>query len=159
FKSDPPLPYGIRVPVHGTVDSLLETLQQRPVNEVYIAGRVLSQGGEMQEVATSCERIGMPFAVPVHSLRYERAALLSTSRNTDGYLHYLSTRTAPVQYAVKRLIDIAASGVALVLLSPLLIGVAAIIKLTSKGPVLFRQTRVGLHGSHFSLFKFRSMVV
>ncbi len=159
FKSDPPLPYGIRVPVSGTVDSLLETLQQRPVNEVYIAGRVLSQGGEMQEVATSCERIGMPFAVPVHSLRYERAALLSTSRNTDGYLHYLSTRTAPVQYAVKRLIDIAASSVALVMLSPLLIGVAAVIKLTSKGPVFFRQTRVGLHGAHFSLLKFRSMVV
>jgi exopolysaccharide biosynthesis polyprenyl glycosylphosphotransferase len=94
----------------------------------------------------------------VHSLRYERAALLSTSRNTDGYLHYLSTRPAPVQYALKRLIDIAASGAALAVLSPLLILTALAIKITSPGPVLFRQTRVGLHGAHFSLFKFRSMV-
>lgn len=64
-----------------------------------------------------------------------------------------------MQYAVKRLIDIAASTVALVLLSPLLIGTAIAIKVTSPGPVLFKQKRVGLHGVCFDLLKFRSMVV
>jgi exopolysaccharide biosynthesis polyprenyl glycosylphosphotransferase len=159
FKDDPPKPYGVKAKVFGGVEQLMEALESYPVTEVYIAGRVMTQGGEMQEIATHCERVGLPFAVPVHSLRFERATLLSTSKNTDGYLHYLSTKPLPVQYAIKRLIDIVASFTALVLLSPLLIGVAIAIKITSPGPVLFKQVRVGLHGARFNLFKFRSMVV
>ncbi len=58
---------------------------------------------------------------------------------------------------VKRAIDIAGSLVALVLLSPLLAVIAVAIKLTSKGPVLFRQGRVGQHGVIFQFLKFRSM--
>ena len=58
---------------------------------------------------------------------------------------------------VKRTIDIMGSLFALVLLSPLLIVIAAVIKLTSKGPILFRQQRVGQYGAHFTFLKFRSM--
>ncbi len=58
---------------------------------------------------------------------------------------------------MKRSIDIAGSLFALVLASPFLIVIAAIIKLTSKGPVLFRQERVGQHGRKFMFLKFRSM--
>jgi exopolysaccharide biosynthesis polyprenyl glycosylphosphotransferase len=54
--------------------------------------------------------------------------------------------------------DIVASAAALILLSPLLLLVALIIRLTSKGPIFFRQERVGLHGQTFQLLKFRSMV-
>jgi lipopolysaccharide/colanic/teichoic acid biosynthesis glycosyltransferase len=59
--------------------------------------------------------------------------------------------------AIKRSIDIAGSLLALVLASPFLIVIAAIIKLTSKGPVLFRQVRIGQHGRKFTFLKFRSM--
>lgn len=52
-----------------------------------------------------------------------------------------------------------ASVCALVALSPLLLTAAAAVKLTSRGPVLFRQQRVGMHGRVFSMLKFRSMVV
>ena len=48
---------------------------------------------------------------------------------------------------------------ALVMLSPLLVAIAAVIKLTSRGPVLFRQERVGLFGKRFTFLKFRSMYV
>ena len=58
---------------------------------------------------------------------------------------------------LKRLTDIVFSGLALVLLSPLFLGLAVFIKLRSPGPVFFRQTRVGLNGQDFSLLKFRSM--
>jgi lipopolysaccharide/colanic/teichoic acid biosynthesis glycosyltransferase len=60
---------------------------------------------------------------------------------------------------VKRLVDLFLSLATLVLLSPLLLTVAIAIKCTSPGPVLFRQTRVGLGGRHFTIFKFRSMFV
>lgn len=65
-----------------------------------------------------------------------------------------------VLYAfVKRLGDIFGSAVLLVLLSPLMLLVAGIIKLTSRGPVLFRQTRVGLNSHPFTMYKFRTMRV
>jgi len=59
--------------------------------------------------------------------------------------------------AVKRAIDIAGSAMLLLLMSPVLAVVAAAIKLTSKGPVLFRQDRMGQYGQRFKFLKFRSM--
>ena len=61
--------------------------------------------------------------------------------------------------AIKRVLDFVASLFLLVLLSPLLLAIALAIKLTSAGPVLFRQTRVGRWGNTFTIFKFRTMVV
>ena len=58
---------------------------------------------------------------------------------------------------LKRLFDIAAAVVGLLLLSPLLLAVAVVIKLDSPGPVFFRQVRVGRYGRHFRIFKFRTM--
>jgi Undecaprenyl-phosphate glucose phosphotransferase len=59
----------------------------------------------------------------------------------------------------KRVFDLAASGIALVLLSPLLLLIAFLVKLTSRGPVLYGQARMGLDGSTFQMWKFRSMKV
>jgi lipopolysaccharide/colanic/teichoic acid biosynthesis glycosyltransferase len=59
---------------------------------------------------------------------------------------------------MKRLFDIVASLFALLLLSPLLLGTALAVALESGFPVLFRQTRMGLHGREFGMFKYRSMV-
>ena len=60
---------------------------------------------------------------------------------------------------LKRAIDVAGSVVALILLSPLFAAIAVLIKLTSKGPVFFRQKRVGRFGREFTFLKFRSMYV
>jgi lipopolysaccharide/colanic/teichoic acid biosynthesis glycosyltransferase len=62
-----------------------------------------------------------------------------------------------VSLAVKRLMDIAGSLAALILSSPLLLAAAIAVKLTSRGPVLFRQERLGQYGRKFVLLKFRSM--
>ena len=61
--------------------------------------------------------------------------------------------------ALKRVIDIVISGLAIVVLSPVLLLIAIPIKLDSKGPVLFKQKRVGKNKSHFMIYKFRSMYV
>ncbi|HFI0617899.1 TPA: sugar transferase [Streptococcus suis] len=60
---------------------------------------------------------------------------------------------------LKRVIDIVISGLAIVVLSPVLLLIAIAIKLDSKGPVLFKQKRVGKNKSHFMIYKFRSMYV
>jgi exopolysaccharide biosynthesis polyprenyl glycosylphosphotransferase len=61
-------------------------------------------------------------------------------------------------HAVKRAFDVVVAGLLLLVLSPLLAGIAMGVRLTSPGPVLFRQERVGAHGSRFAMLKFRSMV-
>ena len=60
---------------------------------------------------------------------------------------------------MKRSFDIVVASVALVVMSPLLVIIAIAIKLDSKGPVIFRQRRIGLGGKAFSIYKFRTMVV
>ncbi len=60
-------------------------------------------------------------------------------------------------YAVKRLADIAVSGLGMILLSPLFLAIALAVKASSPGPVFFTQVRVGRYGRHFNFYKFRSM--
>ena len=60
---------------------------------------------------------------------------------------------------IKRIIDIVASFIGLILLSPLILIVSILIKLESKGEVIFKQKRVGLNGKEFYMYKFRSMVI
>jgi exopolysaccharide biosynthesis polyprenyl glycosylphosphotransferase len=61
--------------------------------------------------------------------------------------------------ALKRTFDVAAGGVALLVVSPVLLAIAIAIRLDSRGPILFRQVRVGREGSHFRIVKYRSMAV
>ncbi len=68
-------------------------------------------------------------------------------------------KTKPVYSFLKRTFDACVSACALVVLSPLLLIVALIIKLDSKGPVIFSQNRVGKNGNLFKIYKFRTMKV
>jgi exopolysaccharide biosynthesis polyprenyl glycosylphosphotransferase len=146
-------------PVLGKVGQLEEALCQLPVDIVYIAGNVQKHGAEMQAAIKLCERLGIPFALPAHPFRMDRARPEDSHAAADGYLHFVTHAPAPYQMAIKRLFDIISSAAALVALSPLLITVAVLIKLTSRGPIFFKQKRVGLHGKTFDMLKFRSMVV
>jgi exopolysaccharide biosynthesis polyprenyl glycosylphosphotransferase len=128
------------------------------VHEVYMAGQRDVQHVEMQKAIAICERLGIPFALPAAGFRFARAEPQDKRAVSDGYVHYVTVRSKPVQMALKRAFDIVVSGTALAMLSPLLFGVAMLVKITSRGPVLFRQLRVGQHGRQFHMLKFRSMV-
>ncbi len=152
---------GLRRPLVGRLENLEEILQDNPVDEVYVA---LDPSVRAQDVAfavRTCERLGIPFALPLPTLPLERARptepMVGGPTTTDGYLHFCPTPTKPYQMAVKRLFDVSSSAAALVILSPLLLGTALAVKLSSPGPVLFKQERVGLHGRRFGMLKFRAM--
>lgn len=70
-----------------------------------------------------------------------------------------STRGFSFYEVIKRVIDVVCSFVGVLVLSPLFVVIAIIIKFTSKGPVFFSQKRVGRDGKEFKMYKFRSMVV
>lgn len=78
-----------------------------------------------------------------------------------GRLQMMNLAISPVESfaytVVKRTFDLAAASVGILLLSPIFVVVAILVKLSSPGPVLFRQERVGRHGETFDLLKFRTM--
>ena len=73
-------------------------------------------------------------------------------------LTYKTRRQHPTEFFLKRLFDLVISFISLVVLFPLFILIAILVKLDSKGPVFYIQKRVGYKGNIFSLFKFRSMI-
>jgi len=70
-----------------------------------------------------------------------------------------SPRVSYVGYPLKRLVDVVGAGTALVILVPIFLPISIAIKLGSKGPILFRQERLGLKEAPFEILKFRSMRV
>ncbi|MGA2449612.1 MAG: sugar transferase [Polyangiaceae bacterium] len=144
--------------IMGTAADLESILKKHVVNEVYLASNHDSHRTEIQMSIGILEKFGIPFAIPACGYRFARARPEHEKAIPDGYIHYLSVQHKPVQLAIKRLFDIAASATALVLLSPLLIVVSVLIRLTSRGPLFFKQVRVGQHGRQFHMLKFRSMV-
>jgi exopolysaccharide biosynthesis polyprenyl glycosylphosphotransferase len=149
---------GMDAPVLGSAKELERVLRERVVNEVYVATAAARHADEVQEAIRSCERFGVPFALPACGYRFARAKPARPDAIPDGYVHYTSVQYKPVQRALKRILDILASSAALMLLTPILAITALAIRLTSRGPILFRQVRVGLHGRTFEMLKFRSMV-
>ena len=146
-------------PVLGTVQELEHILCTVPLDEVFIAGNMVKHAAEMQAAIKLCENLGIPFALPAYHFRFDRARPVDDHVISDGYLHFLTHTFRPHQMALKRLFDIVSSAAALAVLSPLLLAVAVAVKFTSRGPIFFKQKRVGLHGKTFDMLKFRSMVV
>jgi exopolysaccharide biosynthesis polyprenyl glycosylphosphotransferase len=145
--------------VLGEAKDLEQVLGRVPVDEVYVAGNTHLHSVEMQEAVRVCERLGVPFALPATNFRLERARPLDGQAISDGYLHYHSTPDHSSQLAMKRLFDIVSSATAIWLLIPLFVVVMVLIKVTSRGPVFFKQERCGVNGRKFHMLKFRSMVV
>jgi exopolysaccharide biosynthesis polyprenyl glycosylphosphotransferase len=144
--------------IMGTAADLENILKLHVVSEVYLASNHDSHRTEIQAAIRVLEKFGIPFAIPACGYRFARARPEHEKAIPDGYVHYLSVQHKPVQLAIKRLFDIAASASALVLLSPLLVLVSILIKMTSRGPLFFKQVRIGQHARPFHMLKFRSMV-
>jgi hypothetical protein len=145
--------------VLGRSEDLGRVLSEVPVDEVYLAGNPARHGDATQAAIKVCETLGVPFALPQYSFRFDRAVPIGSHDSPDGYTHFLTMPPKPAQLALKRLFDIVVSGTALWLLLPLLVLVAALVKLTSRGPIFFKQLRVGRFGRTFHMLKFRSMVL
>jgi exopolysaccharide biosynthesis polyprenyl glycosylphosphotransferase len=102
-----------------------------------------------------------PFAIDVLLVDASRSRRMPGAIVNFAGLSCLRVFPKPLashQRAIKRAFDIVVSAALIILLLPLLCFIAPIIKLDSRGPILFRQPRVGQHGTHFTIWKFRTMV-
>ncbi len=142
-------------PLLGAASDFEACLRTYPLDEIYIAGDLAKHAEEMREVVRTCELLGLPFALPAQPFRLTRARPRDVKALADGYIHYVQGEPKPAQAAMKRAMDIVLALTALLILSPLLLATAIAVKLTSKGPVLFRQARAGMRGRPFAMLKFR----
>jgi exopolysaccharide biosynthesis polyprenyl glycosylphosphotransferase len=134
-------------------------LRKSVVDEVVIALPMRSMHAEATEIAELCEQHGIliRFASTLFDLKLARKRV-EEIEGDSLITHYTGSLEGwPV--VVKRIIDIVASAIMLVFLSPILLIAALLIKLTSPGPVMFVQQRLGLGKRHFGIYKFRTMVI
>ncbi len=140
----------------GAVADLSEIVDEYRIQEVVIAVPGAPES-KVLEIISVCMRLGVAWKAvpPSFELLFDRAE----ADVFDGIpvVGIRNSRLVGIDWFAKRSFDVVFSATVLTLLSPILVAVAVAIKLTSPGPVLYKQTRVGLDGREFTLHKFRSM--
>jgi exopolysaccharide biosynthesis polyprenyl glycosylphosphotransferase len=142
--------------VLGTVDEMLRIARQNFIDEVFIT--VPTERELVKRVALEARSAG--FGVRVVPDLFDGLGW-GAPIEFLGRFPTMSLHERPIPLPAlwaKRIIDILAASVGLVLLSPLLLVIAAAVRLTSSGPIFYRSTRIGKKGNTFQCYKFRSMV-
>jgi len=152
-----PVPRTGRVPVLEQTDGLDRLVREQVVDEVIFAVS-RKRLEDLEHVFLLCEELGIRTHVAVNFFPHMIAKVHLEDLRGIPLLTFSPVPTDEFALAVKRAFDVVVSGALIALLSPLVLGIAVAIKLTSPGPVLFKQKRVGLNGRRFTLYKFRSMV-
>ena len=136
---------------------LPKLLSERVVDEV-IFEVDSSKLAALEEVFLQCDEEGVRTRVAIDFFPHVNSDITLDRVAGAPLLTFSAAPLDDLRLVLKRLFDLAVSAVALLLLSPLFGMVAILIKLTSPGPVIFRQARCGLNGRRFIVYKFRSMV-
>jgi exopolysaccharide biosynthesis polyprenyl glycosylphosphotransferase len=143
--------------VLGPLDAVETILGQAVVDEL-IAAFAADEVAYLEPVVALCQQTGRRVRVV---LRPELAPISGGRVETLAGLEILTIASGPdrvLGLATKRMLDIGIAALALLVLAPILLLVSLAIWLDDRGPILFRQIRVGLHGRPFTMVKFRTMV-
>jgi exopolysaccharide biosynthesis polyprenyl glycosylphosphotransferase len=114
---------------------------------------------EVRNTVRSCEELGVVFSLNYTDQNNKLTNAIKTIIGNQKFLTFINIPHNSFALAIKKIMDISGSVLLIICLSPVLLLISILIKLTSKGPVVFKQARVGLRGRQFSLFKFRTMIV
>jgi exopolysaccharide biosynthesis polyprenyl glycosylphosphotransferase len=140
-----------------TVDEFLRLLHDHSVNAVLLTAKH-TYFGQVEKVIAACELEGVEVWLMANFFQTRISQTVVDDFGGRPMLVFRCTPDASWQALVKQLLDFAGASALLLLFSPVMILAAVLIKLTSHGPVLFRQQRCGLNGRPFTMLKFRSMV-
>ncbi len=147
------------VKVLGTIANLNVILPVSMLDEIAVT-LSLADYNRLEEIVGLCEKSGVhtKFIPDYNSLIPNRPYTEDIMGLPVINIRYVPL-TNTLNMLAKRTVDIVGSFLGIVILSPLLLIVSLIIKFTSKGPVIFKQERVGLHNKKFKMYKFRTMYV
>ena len=147
------------VPVIGDLDATASVVRNIGAGTVAVLSCPEMDGVKLRALAWELEKTGTDLCVAPALL--DVAGPRTTIRPTAGLtlLHVDHPQLSGTRQVIKDLFDRSAATAGILAISPLLLAVAAGIRLSDKGPVLFTQTRVGKDGEPFKIYKFRTMVV
>ncbi len=145
--------------VLGSLEDLPSLLKEEvSADEIIFVGSDLTDLATFEEMFKLCEDLGIRTRVAADFFPN------STSRVSMDFLQdlpFITFETAPdhsIPLVIKRAVDFVVAAACLAILSPLIVVTAVAVKLTSPGPVFYRQKRCGLYGRKFTLVKFRTMI-
>jgi exopolysaccharide biosynthesis polyprenyl glycosylphosphotransferase len=158
LDADPPSDNRRTAPVLGSPDTLEAVVEDAQIDYVVVAFSS-APDSEVLPLLRRCERMGLELAV-VPRL-YENVNARQSVEHVGGMPLLSMTTPHPHswEYAAKHTIDRIISAILLIVFSPVLLATALAVKLTSRGPIFFRQRRVGRDDRAFDILKFRSMRV
>ena len=147
------------IKVIGRIDNLFVILPENRLDEIAITLSI-EEYDKLAKIVNMCEKSG----VHTKFIPDYNNIITSNPYTEDLFgLPVINIRYVPLQESfnrfIKRAFDIVGAVFAIILFSPLMLLVALLIKLTSPGPVIFKQERIGIHNKSFKMYKFRSMQV
>src|ERR1700756_4863321 len=148
-----------RFRVYGSVPDLRRLLEggqfAEPIDEIVFAV-TRKKLDEMKQIFLMCEELGIRTRVAMNFFQNRLARIEIEELEGIPFLTFTTTPSNETQLAVKRLLDIVVSLGILGIAAPVITVIAAAIRATSPGSVLFKQKRIGLNGRMFTLYKFRT---
>ncbi len=139
------------------IQVLNDLMEVDMIDEVlYVKSKILPS--EVRKIVRSCEELGVVFSLKYLDEKFTLSNAIKTEIADNKFLTFINVPHNTYALGVKKIIDIFGSLLGIIVLSPLMIVVSILIKLSSPGPVVYKQPRVGLRGRQFELYKFRTMV-
>lgn len=139
------------------IEQLRRILEENVLDELLFAVDGIDLRS-LQDVFLECDEEGIRTRVAVNQFPHVNSEMYLETLGRIPLLTFSATPHDEVRLLVKRAVDISVSGVALIITAPVQLLAAIAVKLSSRGPIIFRQERCGLNGRRFTLYKFRSMV-
>ena len=143
--------------VLGNIRDLPEIIEQNVVDEIIFVGESAKDLDCFDDVLQVCQEQGIRTRVAVDIFPSKVSKVSMDFLENVPILTFSMTPDHALSLFLKRAMDVVLSALVLLVSAPFMLAVGALVKLTSKGPVIYRQVRCGLYGRRFVLYKFRSM--
>ena len=141
----------------GYIEVLNDLMEVDMIDEVlYIKNKI--SPSEIRKIVRSCEELGVVFSLMYRDEKMTLSNAVKTEIADRKFLTFINVPHNTFALGIKKVMDIFGSLLGIIVLSPLLIVLSIMIRLSSPGAVIYKQPRVGLRGRQFELYKFRTMV-
>jgi exopolysaccharide biosynthesis polyprenyl glycosylphosphotransferase len=139
------------------VDVINDLMEKDIIDEVlYLKKKV--NASEVRTIVRLCEELGVTFRLRTKEKYPGLTNAYVTSLAHEKFLTFSNVPFKPFALTIKKFMDISISTFLLICLSPIILLISILVFLTSKGPVIYSQERVGLRGRPFMMYKFRTMI-